>query len=133
MQHISTLGRCLLSIALQGQNLQTSEKDGGTDARGPHCRCDAHSTTFSFDRCRAQAFDSKRNHMNTGVGEARANVSNFAASAANAAIFVNSADVLVVDSHSKPSAASGLIAQIRKQVTTNFRWTWERKFVTIPR
>ena len=36
----------------------------------------------------------------------------------NAAIFVNSADVLVVDSHSKPSAASGLIAQIRKQVTT---------------
>src|SRR5262249_45065020 len=36
----------------------------------------------------------------------------------NAAIFVNSADVLVVDSHSKPSAAAGLIAQIRKQVTT---------------
>jgi cyclase len=36
----------------------------------------------------------------------------------NAAIFVNSADVLVVDSHSKPSAASELIAQIRKQVTT---------------
>jgi glyoxylase-like metal-dependent hydrolase (beta-lactamase superfamily II) len=36
----------------------------------------------------------------------------------NAAIFVNSADVLVVDSHSKPSAASGLIAQIRKEVTT---------------
>jgi glyoxylase-like metal-dependent hydrolase (beta-lactamase superfamily II) len=33
-------------------------------------------------------------------------------------IFVNSADVLVVDSHSKPSAASGLIAQIGKQVTT---------------
>ena len=49
----------------------------------------------------------------------------------NAAIFVNSADVLVVDSHSKPSAASGLIAQIRKQVTnkpvrylvdTHFHW-----------
>ena len=36
----------------------------------------------------------------------------------NAAIFVNAADVLVVDSHSKPSAAAGLIAQIRKQVTT---------------
>src|SRR5277367_3270531 len=35
----------------------------------------------------------------------------------NAAIFVNSADVLVVDSHSKPSAAAGLIAQI-KQITT---------------
>jgi len=28
----------------------------------------------------------------------------------NAAIFVNSADVLVVDAHSKPSAAAGLIA-----------------------
>jgi glyoxylase-like metal-dependent hydrolase (beta-lactamase superfamily II) len=36
----------------------------------------------------------------------------------NAAIFVNAADVLVVDSHSKPSAAAGLIAQLRKQVTT---------------
>src|SRR5690349_24767187 len=36
----------------------------------------------------------------------------------NAAIFVNSGSVLVVDSHSKPSAAAGLIAQIRKQVTT---------------
>src|SRR5215468_7319973 len=36
----------------------------------------------------------------------------------NAAIFVNSADVLVVDSHSKPSAAAGLIAQIGKQITT---------------
>jgi glyoxylase-like metal-dependent hydrolase (beta-lactamase superfamily II) len=41
-----------------------------------------------------------------------------AVSNCNAAIFVNSADVLVVDSHSKPSAAAGLIAQIRKQVTT---------------
>src|SRR5215475_13567674 len=49
----------------------------------------------------------------------------------NAAIFVNSADVLVVDSHSKPSAAASLIAQIRKQVTekpvrylvnTHFHW-----------
>jgi cyclase len=35
----------------------------------------------------------------------------------NAAIFVRSADVLVVDTHSKPSAASSLIAQIRKEVT----------------
>src|SRR5262245_30998216 len=36
----------------------------------------------------------------------------------NAAIFVNATDVLVVDSHSKPSAAAGLIAQIKKQITT---------------
>ena len=36
----------------------------------------------------------------------------------NAAIFVNASDVLVVDSHSKPSAAAGLIAQIKKQITT---------------
>jgi glyoxylase-like metal-dependent hydrolase (beta-lactamase superfamily II) len=36
----------------------------------------------------------------------------------NAAIFVNAADVLVVDAHSKPSAAAGLIAQIRQQITT---------------
>ncbi len=36
----------------------------------------------------------------------------------NATIFVNSADVLVVDAHSKPSAASSLIAQINSQVTT---------------
>jgi glyoxylase-like metal-dependent hydrolase (beta-lactamase superfamily II) len=36
----------------------------------------------------------------------------------NATIFVNSADVLVVDSHSKPSAAAGLIAQIKQQITT---------------
>jgi cyclase len=36
----------------------------------------------------------------------------------NATIFVNSGDVLVVDAHSKPSAAAALIAQIRKQVTT---------------
>src|SRR5215475_6744715 len=48
----------------------------------------------------------------------------------NAAIFVNSSDVLVVDAHSKPSAAAGLIAQI-KQITpkpvrylvdTHFHW-----------
>jgi len=36
----------------------------------------------------------------------------------NAAIFVNSQDVLVVDAHSKPSAAAALIAQIRKDVTS---------------
>ncbi|MGD0434862.1 MAG: MBL fold metallo-hydrolase [Bryobacteraceae bacterium] len=36
----------------------------------------------------------------------------------NAAIFVNSADVLVVDAHSKPSAASALITQIREEITT---------------
>jgi cyclase len=35
----------------------------------------------------------------------------------NTAIFVRSADVLVVDTHSKPSAAASLIAQIRKEVT----------------
>ncbi len=35
----------------------------------------------------------------------------------NAAIFVNSQDVLVVDSHSKPSAAASLIAQIKKEIT----------------
>jgi len=49
----------------------------------------------------------------------------------NAAIFVNSQDVLVVDAHSKPSAASALIAQIRKEITpkpvrylvnTHFHW-----------
>jgi cyclase len=36
----------------------------------------------------------------------------------NAAIFVNSADVVVVDAHSKPSAAASLVAQIKKEVTT---------------
>jgi len=36
----------------------------------------------------------------------------------NAAIFVNSQDVLVVDAHSKPSAAASLIAQIKKEITT---------------
>ena len=49
----------------------------------------------------------------------------------NAAIFVNSADVLVVDAHSKPSAAAALIAQIKEQITpkpvrylvdTHFHW-----------
>jgi len=36
----------------------------------------------------------------------------------NAAIFVNSQYVVVVDAHSKPSAAASLIAQIKKEVTT---------------
>src|SRR3984893_9263934 len=36
----------------------------------------------------------------------------------NAAIFESSRDLLVVDAHSKPSAAAALIAQIRKEVTT---------------
>ena len=36
----------------------------------------------------------------------------------NASIFVNSQDVLVVDAHSKPSAAASLIAQIKTEVTT---------------
>ena len=49
----------------------------------------------------------------------------------NAAIFVNSRDVLVVDTHSKPSAAASLIAQINKEITphpvryvvnTHFHW-----------
>lgn len=35
----------------------------------------------------------------------------------NAAIFVRSKDVLVVDAHSKPSAAASLIAQIEREVT----------------
>jgi cyclase len=49
----------------------------------------------------------------------------------NAAIFENSTDVLVVDAHSKPSAAAALIAQIKKEITakpvryvvnTHFHW-----------
>jgi cyclase len=49
----------------------------------------------------------------------------------NAAIFVNSSDVLVVDTHSKTSAAAALIAQIGKEITskpvryvvnTHFHW-----------
>jgi glyoxylase-like metal-dependent hydrolase (beta-lactamase superfamily II) len=35
----------------------------------------------------------------------------------NAAIFVRSKDVVVVDAHSKPSAAAAIIRQIRRQVT----------------
>ena len=49
----------------------------------------------------------------------------------NAAIFVRSKDVVVVDAHSKPSAAAALIAQIKREVTpkpvryvinTHFHW-----------
>ncbi len=48
----------------------------------------------------------------------------------NAAIFVNDDDVMVVDTHSKPSAARGLLAQIREitpkpvryVVNTHFHW-----------
>lgn len=49
----------------------------------------------------------------------------------NAAIFVNATDVLVVDAHSKPSAAASLIGQIKKDITakpvryvvnTHFHW-----------
>ncbi len=49
----------------------------------------------------------------------------------NAAIFVRSKDVVVVDAHSKPSAAAALIAQIRRELTpkpvryvvnTHFHW-----------
>jgi glyoxylase-like metal-dependent hydrolase (beta-lactamase superfamily II) len=36
----------------------------------------------------------------------------------NAAIFVRSKDVVVVDAHSKPSAAASLIRQIQREVTT---------------
>ncbi len=36
----------------------------------------------------------------------------------NAAIFVKAEDVLVVDTHSKPSAVAALVGQIRKEVTT---------------
>jgi len=49
----------------------------------------------------------------------------------NAAVFVRSKDVVVVDAHSKPSAAAGLIRQIRGEITekpvrylinTHFHW-----------
>ena len=49
----------------------------------------------------------------------------------NGAVFVRSKDVVVVDAHSKPSAAASLIAQIKREVTdkpvryvvnTHFHW-----------
>jgi cyclase len=36
----------------------------------------------------------------------------------NAAVFVRSKDVVIVDAHSKPSAAAALLAQIKREVTT---------------
>src|SRR5256885_865682 len=53
----------------------------------------------------------------------------------NAAIFILDRDVLVVDAHSKPSAAAALLGQIKKEVTekpvrylvnTHFHWTTPR-------
>jgi cyclase len=49
----------------------------------------------------------------------------------NGAVFVRSKDVVVVDAHSKPSAAAALVAQIRREITdkpvryvvnTHFHW-----------
>ena len=49
----------------------------------------------------------------------------------NAAIFVNSDDILIVDAHSKPSAVAALVAQIRDEISakpvryvvnTHFHW-----------
>ena len=49
----------------------------------------------------------------------------------NGAVFVRSKDVVVVDAHSKPSAAASLVAQIRREITdkpvryvvnTHFHW-----------
>ena len=49
----------------------------------------------------------------------------------NAAIFEQSADILIVDAHSKPSAVAALVSQIRKEITakpvryvvdTHFHW-----------
>ena len=50
---------------------------------------------------------------------------------ANGVIFVNSKEVIVVDSHSRPSSAASLVAQIKKEITdkpvrylidTHFHW-----------
>ena len=49
----------------------------------------------------------------------------------NAAVFVNASDVLIIDAHSHPAAATALIAQIKREVTpkpvrwlanTHFHW-----------
>jgi glyoxylase-like metal-dependent hydrolase (beta-lactamase superfamily II) len=61
----------------------------------------------------SQLFDIER--VADGVYFARARAQ--AEINSNSAIFVNSTDVLVVDAHSKPSAAASLIAQIKKEVT----------------
>ena len=53
----------------------------------------------------------------------------------NALIFVNFNDILVVDSHSKPSAAAALVAQVRREVRLNrFATSSTRTFTgTTPR
>jgi len=61
----------------------------------------------------AQLFDIEKAAENVYLARARAQ----AEINSNAAIFVNAQDVLVVDAHSKPSAAASLIAQIAKEVT----------------
>src|SRR5262249_26096286 len=75
----------------------------------------------------ANLFDIEK--VGEGVFAALANPA--ALTNSNAAIFVLSKDVLVVDAHSKPSAAAALIAQIKKEVTdrpvrylvnTHFHW-----------
>src|SRR5258708_4550707 len=61
----------------------------------------------------SQLFDMKKVAEGVFLAQARAQ----SQINSNSAIFVNSADVLVVDSHSKPSAAASLIAQIKKEIT----------------
>ena len=61
----------------------------------------------------AQLFDIQK--VAEGVYFARARAQ--AEINSNAAIFVNSSDILVVDAHSKPSAAASLIAQIKREVS----------------
>ncbi len=46
----------------------------------------------------------------------------------NAAIFINSQDVVVVDSHSKPSGAAALVAQVRKITTKPVRYVVNSHF-----
>ena len=58
----------------------------------------------------AQLFDIKKVADGVFLAQARAQFQ----INSNSAIFVNSADVLVVDAHSKPSAAASLIAQDQK-------------------
>src|SRR6266700_2361230 len=75
----------------------------------------------------AQRFDIKKVADGVFLAQARAQ----SQINSNAAIFVNASDVLVVDAHSKPSAAASLIAQIKREITphpvryvvnTHFHW-----------
>ncbi len=57
----------------------------------------------------------------------------------NGAVFVRSKDVVVVDAHSKPSAAASLIAQIKREVTdkpvryvVNTHFHWDHTRATMP-